>query len=151
MSSSTAKVVSLHLSPTQREPNVEVDSAEFVAGKGVEGDRHADGRDDRSGYQVLIIDKETLDELGIAPGVVREQVTTEGIDIVGLKAGQVIAIGDTAEIEVSQPAEPCSRMEEIEPGMQKKLVGRRGMLAAVKSSGTVKVGDSIRVTTEAAT
>lgn len=151
MSSSTAKVVSLHLSPAQREANVEVDSAEFVAGRGIEGDRHANDRENRSGYQVLIVDKETLDELGIAPGVVREQVTTEGIDIVGLEAGQVIAIGEAAEIEVSQPAAPCSRMEEIEPGMQEKLVGRRGMLAAVKTSGTVKVGDTIRVMTEAVT
>ena len=40
--------------------------------------------------QVLLMDEETLRSFGLAPGIVRENVTTEGLDVNGLKVGQKI-------------------------------------------------------------
>jgi MOSC domain-containing protein YiiM len=112
---------------------------------GIEGDRHATERVERKGYQVLIVDNETLQKLNLEPGVIKEQVTTTGIDVASLAVGQQLALGDDVVIEISKDAPPCSRMEEIRPGLQSELEGQRGMLASIVTGGTVNVGDPIRL------
>jgi MOSC domain-containing protein YiiM len=143
--STLGSTLSLNLSGEHRKPSKIVQSANFVAGLGIEGDRHATEREERQGYQVLIVDNETLQKLGLEPGVIKEQVTTAGIDVASLAAGQQLALGDDVVIEISKDAAPCSRMEEIRPGLQKELEGCRGMLASIVTGGTVNVGDTIRL------
>ena len=143
--STQGSTLSLNLSAVHREPVKIVQSANFVAGLGIEGDRHATEREERQGYQVLIVDNETLQKLGLEPGVIKEQVTTTGIDVASLAAGQQLALGDEVVIQISKDAPPCSRMEEIRPGLQKELEGQRGMLASIVTGGTVNVGDPIRL------
>jgi MOSC domain-containing protein YiiM len=41
--------------------------------------------------------------------------------------------------------DPCSRMDEIRPGLQTELDGRRGMLARVVRGGEVAAGDEIEL------
>ena len=41
--------------------------------------------------------------------------------------------------------DPCSRMDEIRPGLQQELDGRRGMLARVVQSGEVAKNDEIEL------
>ena len=48
-------------------------------------------------------------------------------------------------LEISEPCAPCSRMDEIRPGLRLQLEGRRGMLAVVVEGGIADVGDSIVV------
>ena len=141
----TGSTLSLNLSGEHRAPSKIVQSANFVAGLGIEGDRHATERKERQGYQVLIVDNETLQDLNLEPGVIKEQVTSTGIDVASLEVGQQLALGDQVVIEISNDAPPCSRMEEIRPGLQKQLEGRRGMLAFIVTGGTVNVGDPIRI------
>jgi len=143
--STQGSTLSLNLSGEHRKPSKIVQSANFVAGLGIEGDRHATEREERQGYQVLIVDNETLQKLGLEPGLIKEQVTTTGIDVASLEAGQQLALGDDVVIEISKDAAPCSRMEEIRPGLQTELEGCRGMLASIVTGGTVNVGDTIRV------
>ena len=135
--------LSLNLSGEHRKLSKIVQSANFVAGLGIAGDRHATERTERQGYQVLIVDNETLQKLDLEPGVIKEQVTTTGIDVASLKVGQQLALGDEVVIEISKDAPPCSRMEEIRQGLQSELEGRRGMLASIVTGGTVNVGDAI--------
>jgi len=120
-------------------------SATFVAGVGIEGDRHFTDREQRQYYTVLLMDQETLQELGLEPGVIKENVTSTGIDVASLEPGQQVALGDEVVIQISKPCAPCSRMDEIRPGLQDELDGRRGMLASIVTGGTVNVGDTIRV------
>jgi MOSC domain-containing protein YiiM len=143
--STQGRTLSLFLSAEHRKPSTIVQSANFVAGLGIEGDRHATERVERQGYQVLIMDNETLQELGLEPGIIKEQVTTTGIDMASLDVGQQLALGAEVVIEISKDAPPCSRMEEIRQGLQSELEGRRGMLASIVTGGTVNVGDEIRV------
>ena len=137
--------LSLNISAEHRKPSKIIQSANFVAGMGIEGDRHATERVERKGYQVLILDNETLQKLNLEPGVIKEQVTTTGIDVASLAVGQQLALGDDVVIEISKDAPPCSRMEEIRPGLQSELEGQRGMLASIVTGGTVNVGDPIRL------
>jgi MOSC domain-containing protein YiiM len=59
--------------------------------------------------------------------------------------GQVFFIGDEIRMEVVGDCEACGKMEEIRPGLEDRLNGRRGMLAMVINGGTMKVGDTIRL------
>ena len=77
----TGRTESLHVTPSHRAPVEGLEEARFVAGYGIEGDRHASEQPGRQDYQVLMIDVETLKEFGLKPGDVREQVTTSGFDV----------------------------------------------------------------------
>ena len=143
--SSQGQVASLRLNVAHRGAMQEVQRAKFIAGEGIEGDRHASPRVERQGYQVLLMDEETLAALDLSAGQVRENVTTNGINLPSLAVGQRVALGGQIVLQISKPCAPCSRMEEIRPGLQQELEGRRGMLASVVEGGAVEVGDLIRV------
>jgi MOSC domain-containing protein YiiM len=82
--------------------------------------------------------------------VIKENVTTSGIDLSSLKPGQILELGDQVVLEVHKVCLPCSRMEEVRPGLQQELEGRRGQLAAIVRGGAVEVGDQVRIREQAA-
>jgi MOSC domain-containing protein YiiM len=118
-----------------------VAEAEARANWGLWGDRH--GRPDYK-RQVLLIEKETLDQLDLEPSAVRENVTTEGIRLMGLPAGTRLRLGK-ALLEITMPCEPCQVMDEVRAGLRAQLEGRRGMLCRVLEGGSISVGDVARV------
>ena len=139
------RAVSLQISVGSRQPMRTVESATFVAGRGIEGDRHAAAKRASQDRQVLLMDDETIQALGIDRGTVKENVTSTGIDMARLEPGQQVALGDDVVLRITMPCAPCSRMDEVRQGLQQELEGRRGMLALVVEGGTVRVGDPIRV------
>lgn len=106
---------------------------------GLEGCAHARPQGKR---QVLLMDRETLDAFGLAPGIVRENVTTEGLNVNGLTIGQVLQIGEV-ELQVSAVCDPCEQIEALRPGLQAAMQGRRGMLCKVVRGGLLRRGDEI--------
>jgi MOSC domain-containing protein YiiM len=124
-----------------------VEEVSAIAGNGLMGCRHARSGSSR---QVLMIDGETLDALGLAPGDVKENLTMRGMRLNDLSMGQQIQIGDVV-VEVTGPCEPCARMDEIRAGLQQELDGRRGILCRVLTTGTIRKGDSVRPAQVAAT
>ena len=134
----------MYLSVGHREPMKDVQDANFIAGQGIEDDRHASAKAERSDFQVLLMDQETLDALDLAPSVVRENVTTSGIDLSSLPSGRTVRLGDEVVLRISKPCPPCSRMDEVRSGLRQELEGRRGMLASVVEGGSVRVGDPVR-------
>src|ERR1700712_3112841 len=62
------------------------------------------------------------------------------------KRGAIIAIGASLRIEMTCECEPCSRMEEIAPGLKAVLIPdwRGGVLGKVIVDGEIAVGDEIR-------
>ncbi len=117
-----------------------VQSATAIANFGLEGDQH--GRPDSS-RQVLLMDAETLSALGVDFGAVKENITTQGVPLASLGAGEQLAVGDEVKLEVSKPCEPCGRMDEIRAGIRQALQGRRGVLARVVRGGQIRRGDAI--------
>jgi MOSC domain-containing protein YiiM len=108
---------------------------------GIPGDAHfAPG----SLRQLLLIEAETLAELGVETGAVKENITVEGLTLMGLPAGTRLEVGQ-AELEITKECEPCSRMDEIRDGLKTELVGRRGMMARVSQPGVVRRGDPVRI------
>ena len=144
-SQAQGEIVSIYICVGHREPMESVESANAISRFGLEGDGHATSDPGRSGRQVLLMDRETLDRLGLAPGDIRENITTSGVDLSSLAPGRKVSLGQTTVVEITGECEPCSRMDEIRPGLQATLNGQRGMLARVLDGGTVTVGDAVRV------
>jgi MOSC domain-containing protein YiiM len=136
------RVVNLHVCKERKQAMVPVQKAVAISDLGLEGDQHAVKGSPR---QVLVMDVETLDSLGLAPGEIKENVTVKGVDLSSVKAGQVFFIGDKVTLEATGPCMPCSRMDAIRPGLQGELKGRRGIITMVLNGGTLKVGDAVRV------
>jgi MOSC domain-containing protein YiiM len=117
-----------------------VDEARFDA-EGMEGDEH---RGPDSIRQVLVEDMEILDALELSPGQVKENVTVSGVEANALPPGARLTLGEVV-IELTKECAPCSRMEEIRPGLQEQLQRKRGVYARVVRPGTVRVGDPVTV------
>ena len=135
-------ITNLHIARVKGTPSDPVQEATAISGLGLEGDRSAYEGNKR---QVLFIDKETLDDLGLAPGQVKDNITVTGLDLSQTKAGQVFRIGDKVTMELVGDCEACGKMETLALGLQDKIDGKRGMLAMVVNGGSIKVGDSITV------
>ena len=118
----------------------ELDEAKVVADFGMEGCAHARPGGKR---QVLLVDRETLEAMELQPGILRENITTDGLNVNGLSVGQRLRIGKTVRLEVGLVCTPCDQMERIRPGLRKELWGRRGMLCRVLEGGVIRPGDAI--------
>jgi MOSC domain-containing protein YiiM len=123
-------------------PMEELSEVRAAGDSGFEGCAH--GRPG-SKRQVLLVDRETLEAMNLRPGILRENITTDGLNVNSLPIGQQLRIGE-AHLEVSAVCTPCDQMEAIRPGLRKELWGRRGMLCRVLEGGVIRRGDSINKT-----
>ncbi len=139
--SNSAIVVALHICPGHRKPMIPVQALETIAEKGIQGDMHAL---EHSTRHVLLIEQETLLALNLQAGMVKENITTAGIALMSLKRGQDVRLGG-ALLRITNECMPCTRLEEIRPGLQELIRGKRGMLARVVHGGMIRVGDAIHV------
>ena len=140
MTSASGTITSLQICPGHGVPMQPVDPAILLADHGLEGCSHARPGSRR---QVLLIEEETLESLDLEPRVVKENITTRGIDLSSLPEDTSLRLGDEVELLITGPCHPCGLMDEIRPGLQEELRGRRGILAWVKRGGMVRVGDRI--------
>lgn len=124
-----------------RFPMKEVVEVDALENKGFKGCIHGRPGIER---QVLLMDVETLDRFGLAPGLVKENVTTRGLDFQKLRVGQRLRLGE-ALLEIATPCDPCSRMEEIRQGLEQELRGQRGWLCRVVEGGKVRQGDPVEM------
>ena len=118
----------------------EAETVEVVADLGLAGCAHARTGGSR---QVLLVDKETLDAMELHPGIIRENIATQGLNVNGLEMGQRLRTG-TVLLQVSAVCTPCDQLEKVRPGLRREMYGRRGMLCRVLEGGTIRAGDAIQ-------
>src|SRR2546421_12689278 len=156
MNLSEGRVASLHVHPAEAEASMlSVAKITFVEGKGIAEDVRYFDRKNREGQprkrQVTLIEREQIGEhasvLGlpaIIPGRVRSNIETDEISLIDC-IGKQLQIGE-AILLIYDPRTPCAQMDAIAPGLRELMKNsRQGVLAQVIRSGTVRVGDSIRV------
>ncbi|HEY5912217.1 MAG TPA: MOSC domain-containing protein [Verrucomicrobiae bacterium] len=151
-------VASLHLHPVEPgTPLFRVEFMELVEGKGIVGDNRYFGKLSRdtgapSRRQVSLIEREQLAEhatglgmaIPIAPGAVRSNIETSGVSLIQL-LDKEIELG-TAVLYLHSQRDPCAKMDALCQGLRERMMnGRQGVLAEVRRSGKVRVGDPIRV------
>ena len=148
-----------------------VDRIELIAGIGVEGDVHAGvtvrhrsrvARDPTQPNlrQVHLIHGELHDELAllhhftVTPGAMGENVTTRGVELLGLARGTRLCLGSDAVVEVTGLRNPCAQLDGLQSGLlaavldhdaDGRLVRKAGIMGIVLAGGTVAAGDAIRV------
>jgi MOSC domain-containing protein YiiM len=146
------------------------DSIRLLTGLGIEGDAHlGDTVKHRSRVardpsqpnlrQVHLIHAELLDELqtagfAVSVGQIGENVTTRGVDLLGLPSGTRLHLGNTAVVEVTGLRNPCAQLDHFQPGLMAAVLGRddhgrlirkAGVMGIVLAGGEVRLGDPIRV------
>jgi MOSC domain len=142
----------------------------LLAGQGVEGDAHCGAtiqhrsrvRRDPSRpnlRQVHLIGAELHDELredgfAVSAGLMGENLTTRGVDLLALPTRTRLLVGETAVVELTGLRNPCAQLDRIEPGLMAatlerdergELVRRAGVMAIVVADGEVRPGDPVRV------
>jgi len=147
-----------------------VGAIRLAAGLGVEGDAHAGEtvqhlsrlalhRTDPNLRQVHLIHAELHDELkaagfAVAPGQMGENITTRGLDLLGLPTGARLHLGTQAVVEVTGLRTPCSQLDGLQEGLMAATLGRdaagrpirkAGVMGIVVESGEVRPGDTIAV------
>ena len=133
------KIAHIFRAPKKRLPMEPLLAAKIKQNHGIEGCAHARPNGNR---QLKLVDVETLQAMNLQPGIIRENITTEGLNVNGLPVGQRLRIGQTL-LEVTAVCTPCDQLEKVRPGLRRELYGRRGMLCRVLEGGTVAPGDSI--------
>lgn len=76
----------------------------------------------------------------------RANLLVEGLRL-PREPGKIIAIGASLRIETTRECDPCSRMEEIAPGLKAVLIPdwRGGVLGQVIADGEIAIGDEVRI------
>jgi MOSC domain-containing protein YiiM len=134
-----ANVLHLFRALQRRLPMEETAEVRALEDSGLEGCAHARTGSPR---QVLLMDSETLELMELAPGIIRENITTRGINVNGLNVGERLRVG-ASQLEISMVCTPCGQLEKINPGLRRELRGRRGMLCRVIAGGIIRQGDAI--------
>lgn len=162
------EAVAVSATHTMTKPLAE--SITIVAGLGVDGDAHngvkvkhrsrvARNPDQPNLRQVHLIHGELIDELvergfTVAAGVMGENITTRGIDLLGLPQGSLLRVGDSVVLEVTGLRNPCAQLDGIQPGLMKatldrdaegNLIRKAGIMTIVLEGGEVCSGDAIHV------
>lgn len=145
-------------------------SIRLLKGLGVDGDAHmgetvkhrsraAKDPTQPNLRQVHLLHEELFDELRgknftLRPGEMGENVTTRGIDLLGLPAGTRLRLGETALVEVTGLRNPCVQIDRFQLGLMAatldrdaggNLVRKAGVMGIVLAGGDVRPGDAIIV------
>ncbi len=145
-----------------------MDSVQLVAGRGVAGDAHfgatvqhrsrvARDPSQPNLRQVHLIHTELLEELrakgyDVHPGQLGENLTTQGVDLLGLPTGALLRVGSEVVLELTGLRNPCVQIESFAPGMLGEVTGRgpdgevlrrAGVMSVVRTGGVVRPGDPI--------
>jgi len=128
----------------------EINEIEVLSQKGILGDRHFREHKNHKG-QITLIEKENIDyynnkyKTKISYIDFRRNIITEGIELNSLIQKQ-IKIGDI-KILPYELCRPCSHLEQMvnSKDIIKEFLKKGGLRCEVLVSGTVKIGDEIKI------
>ena len=164
----TPTIISLSRDSEHNFSKPPVQQMTLLAGLGIDGDAHA-GRTVQHRYdqrtnpaapnlrQVHLIHAELFEELAergftVLPGQLGENVTTCGIDLLGLSRGTRLRLGAEALIEITGLRSPCKYIDGLAKGLMAamldkapdgSIIRKSGVMAVVITGGAVGVGDAI--------
>ena len=172
-----ARVAAVSTSPSHTLVKENQGEIRLAPGLGVEGDAHAGvnvqhvfrikkNADEPNLRQVHLIHSELHEELRtsgfcVSAGVMGENITTEGIDLLGLPVGTRLRLGEQAVIEITGLRNPCHQLNKIQEGLLNavldqdengNLIRKAGIMAVILQGGAVRPGrsDSGRLSARAA-
>jgi MOSC domain-containing protein YiiM len=165
-----ATIVAVHAHFKHQFSKASQPEVELVEGHGVRGDAHhgvtvkhrsrvVKDPTQPNLRQVHLLHEELFMELArqgfqVLPGQLGENVTTLGINLLGLAKGTRLQLGATAVVEVTGLRNPCSQIERFKTGLlaavldkapDGSLVRKAGIMGIVIRGGVVRPADTIAV------
>lgn len=162
------KVVALSKSSTHTMQKFNTPQLRLLKGLGVEGDAHlgetvkhrsrvAKDPTQPNLRQVHLIQQELFEELvqkgfTVTPGLMGENITTRGIDLLALPRGTILTIGSSAKVQITGLRNPCHQLNGIQKGLMKAvldrdaeghLIRKAGIMGIVLADGQIELGDEI--------
>ncbi len=162
-------VSQVHRSPVHGFSKTTVEVIRLIEGIGVEGDAHCGvtvqhrsrvkaNPSTPNMRQVHLIHDELFDDLravghDVHPGDLGENITTHGLDLLGLPVGTRLLIGE-AIVVVTGLRNPCRQINDFQAGLLKQVLRKQddgqvvqlaGVMGIVARSGAVTAGDRIKV------
>ncbi len=162
------RVIAICRSATHRFSKQTQPRITLVAGLGVDGDTHSGAtvqhrsrvaRDPTQPNlrQVHLLHTELFAKLAqrgfhVAPGDLGENITTMGVDLLGLGEGTLLHIGAKAVVRITGLRNPCKQIDTFQQGLMAatlardghgNVVRKAGVMAVVETGGDVVVGDPI--------
>ena len=146
----SGKILEIYMAPESEGPMRPVAQVQVIADKGLVGDRYFGADPDET---IALVEVEQIDKFNLEHGTdfhngdFRRGVITEGVDLNTL-VGKTFMVGDV-RVYGAELCEPCSYLASITtqavlPG----LVHKAGLRGRVLDSGTLSIGDAIRVEVE---
>ena len=164
------RVLAVHRSSSHSFSKFAEESITLLPGLGVQGDAHsgatvkhrsrvAQDASQPNLRQVHLLHAELFDELiaagfAVWAGELGENITTRGVNLLGLPAGTRLSLGASSVIELTGLRNPCSQSDRFQAGLmaavlardpQGRLVRKSGVMAVVVAAGNVQAGDSIGI------
>lgn len=141
-----AKIVAVCVSKNKGERKVDVGSSLLIENLGLQDDGHA-GFQHR---QVSLLAEESIKKmqekgLDVKPGDFAENLTTEGIDLLTLKIGDKLFIGEEVVLEISQIGKICHNRCAIYYQAGDCVMPKEGIFAIVRKGGRVSTSDGVRL------
>lgn len=166
----TGQVVAVAMHGSHRFSKQIVPEILIVEGLGVDGDAHQGATvKHRSRVkadptqpnlrQVHLIHSELFDEVAaqgfrVGPADLGENITTKGIDLLGLPRGAHLMVGEEVPLEVTGLRNPCAQIDNWQKGLLSavldrgpsgELIRKSGIMSVVLKGGRVRAGDRIVV------
>ena len=139
------KIVAVCTSGKKGERKVDVGTAMFVEGLGMEGDAHA-GFAHR---QISLLAMESIEKMkqkcaDLVPGDFAENLTVEGLNLPALPVGTMLHVGDVV-LKVSQIGKECHQGCAVREAVGDCVMPREGIFATVERGGRISRGDLVEV------
>lgn len=151
------KIFAIYIAEKGGGVTLEIDSANLVAGRGIEGDRYynetgtfSEKLKGKPHVELTLIQKEAIDafneefDLSLTYSDFRRNIVTTGVSLNDL-VGEEFKIGDVS-LKGIKLCEPCNYLaERLNPLILPHMLGRSGLRAQILTGGTIHKGDSITV------
>ncbi|MEG3582219.1 MAG: MOSC domain-containing protein [Chloroflexota bacterium] len=102
--------------------------------------------------QISVVANEVIEDINsqigekIFPGSLGENILVEGLgDLSHIASGDILKIGKSVTLRVTDQNEPCVTLNSIDNRILKLIVGRRGLVASVESTGYIYPNDKVKL------
>lgn len=147
------KLISIFVGDTAGVPMEPREEVTATPGRGIEGDRYAEGKGVWSthpgaGRQITLVEMEALEALAhekniaLNPAETRRNLVTRGVPLNHL-VGKEFQVGDVRLVGI-RLCEPCQYLEQMTTkGVLTGLIHRGGLRANILTAGIIRAGDSV--------
>lgn len=148
------KLLAIGIAAEKELPLTSIDSIAAMAGRGLTGDRYAEGKGvgqhgpAKPEQEVTLIEQEAIlgatqeYKLAFTHLDTRRNLLTEGVPLNHL-VGKTFRVGEVL-LRGIELCEPCGHLEKLTcAGIKRSLIHRGGLRAQIVRSGTIRVGDAV--------